>query len=96
MKQENLRPPFQWTLKMKQQEQKQHQPSQNQIPNQVNNTKENSDAEATTYTNITHQKEVLTKKLESFKWKRRLGRCSILGQVQYRKSILMIWMEEIK
>ena len=50
MKQENLRPPFQWTLKMKQQEQKQHQPSQNQIPNQVNNTKENSDAEATTYT----------------------------------------------
>jgi hypothetical protein len=48
---------------MKQQEQKQLQPSQNQIPNQVNNTKENSDAEATTYTNITHQKEVLTKKL---------------------------------
>ena len=28
MKQENLRPPFQWTLKMKQQEQKQLQPSQ--------------------------------------------------------------------
>jgi|688.fasta_scaffold110483_4 hypothetical protein len=54
MKQENLRPPFQWTLKMKQQEQKQLQPSQNQIPNQVNNTKENSDAEATTYTQILH------------------------------------------